>query len=214
MPSAGSLLLLLLPVATALLGGEDEIVTTKGSPAFAGIVRGNHYTLLSPSGCNIAGAECSPNSLDPICGTGENCDGSGSGIDVRFNSRSYALSSYDGSCKGSKMGDRYSCVNYNTGAFRLAGRTLSYTIDLSKAGCGCNAAIYLVSMPQNADPTSCGDYYCGARASPLPATPCPRHSRAPRPRFAHCAHSTCRPPAPRPRQTPTPCAAPSASRLT
>ena len=30
------------------------------------------------------------------------------------------------------------------------------------AGCGCNAAIYLVAMPQSSDPSTCHDFYCDA----------------------------------------------------
>jgi len=51
--------------------------------------------------------------------------------------------------------------------FSLLDRTLSYTVDLSQANCGCNAALYLIRMPAynsggNPDPTKCGDYYCDA----------------------------------------------------
>ena len=90
-------------------------------------------------------------------------------IDVRFNSRSYLLApNTDGAdsastCASTSFGSGdYSCVDYNGGAYKLAGKELSFTIDVSNAGCGCNAAVYLVSMPQNTDPTICKDHYCDA----------------------------------------------------
>lgn len=47
-------------------------------------------------------------------------------------------------------------------AVNLLGKTLSYTTDVSGAGCGCNAALYLVAMRQNQVLGECGDYYCDA----------------------------------------------------
>jgi hypothetical protein len=55
-------------------------------------------------------------------------------------------------------------------AHRLLGKTLSYTVDLSQVACGCNAALYTVTMPAyNKNgipiPTINGDYYCESQAS-------------------------------------------------
>jgi len=47
-------------------------------------------------------------------------------------------------------------------AMRLLGKNLKYTANVSAAGCGCNAAFYLVSMKQNTAISSCNDYYCDA----------------------------------------------------
>jgi len=47
--------------------------------------------------------------------------------------------------------------------WNLLGKTLSYNVDMSKVGCGCNAAFYFVTMPSRVK-TKCGDYYCDANA--------------------------------------------------
>lgn len=153
-----------------LIAGCD-LVKEVHMPPIAAFVRGYQYTEKEHSGCSYPGALCSSGSLDPICATSAiNCaeqdcaEGRRAHIDVRFNSRSYALAEYNGHCKGSSIGDRYTCVDYQRGAMFLSGKTLSLTIDLAQAGCGCNAAIYLVAMPQNLMPTDCKDYYCDANS--------------------------------------------------
>ena len=90
-------------------------------------------------------------------------------LEVRFNSRSYALATTAAGerCADQPFGSRdYDCVDYRAGALYLAGQTLSFTVNLSTAGCGCNAAVYLVAMPQNSGnperKSGCGDYYCDA----------------------------------------------------
>jgi len=52
--------------------------------------------------------------------------------------------------------------NLNYQGLKLLGKTFRYTTDVSQAGCGCNAAMYLVPMQKNTQATSCSDYYCDA----------------------------------------------------
>lgn len=49
-------------------------------------------------------------------------------------------------------------------SMKLLGKRIQYTTDLSGAGCGCNAALYLVAMAQNTELSGCGDYYCDANS--------------------------------------------------
>ena len=100
--------------------------------------------------------------LDPICDGSEGC-GSGGTLKIPFNTRSYVQASYDDACTGVTFGERdYSCVDYERGKIVFSGMTLSYDVDLSADGCGCNAALYLVSMPQSNNASQCADYYCDA----------------------------------------------------
>eukprot|EP01084_Bolivina_argentea_P073723 133773_1 len=51
--------------------------------------------------------------------------------------------------------------------YKLQGKTLSYTVDISSVGCSCNAAFYMVSMPGYSsngqpNPGHDGSYYCDA----------------------------------------------------
>eukprot|EP00930_Biecheleria_cincta_P055709 TRINITY_DN419_c0_g1_i2.p1 TRINITY_DN419_c0_g1~~TRINITY_DN419_c0_g1_i2.p1 ORF type:complete len:418 (+),score=80.71 TRINITY_DN419_c0_g1_i2:92-1345(+) len=47
-------------------------------------------------------------------------------------------------------------------AMKLLGSRLRYMTDLSKAGCGCNGALYLTSLQQCSNPSQCFDHYCDA----------------------------------------------------
>jgi len=49
-------------------------------------------------------------------------------------------------------------------AFKLLGKRLRYTVNLTGALCGCNAALYLTSLHQNDNVSECFDYYCDANA--------------------------------------------------
>ena len=51
--------------------------------------------------------------------------------------------------------------------WRLLGRALNFTVDISSSGCACNVAFYMVSMPgfgsdQQPFPAQDGSYYCDA----------------------------------------------------
>lgn len=139
------------------------------SVAAAAIVRSFRYTTLHASGCTIP-VGCSQHTMDPICGTGahecaEDECGAG-GLQVPFNSRSYLLADAVAAeeCEEQPLGGNFLCVDFKAGAYELAGKTLSLTLDLSNADCGCNAAVYLVGMPDSRKAGDCGDRYCDANA--------------------------------------------------
>ena len=54
----------------------------------------------------------------------------------------------------------WSQINYEK--LDLLGKTLSYTVDVSKVDCGCNAALYLVAMDR---PTSFSSGYCDIQSA-------------------------------------------------
>jgi len=56
----------------------------------------------------------------------------------------------------------YSPRRYAT--FPFLGKSLKWTTDLSGAGCGCNAALYLTSLRQSTQVSGCSDYYCDANS--------------------------------------------------
>jgi len=76
----------------------------------------------------------------------------GAGIVPHMKGRSY----FADACKEG----HYDSRQYS--ALQLLGKTMSYSVDLSAASCGCNAALYLTSLHQNADTSTCDDYYCDA----------------------------------------------------
>ena len=80
--------------------------------------------------------------------------------DGRATSRNGARVYLADGCGGGAEGD-YAAVRY--AAVPLLGRTLSVSVDLSGVECGCNGALYLVSMAGAARPGHCGgDFYCDA----------------------------------------------------
>jgi hypothetical protein len=69
-----------------------------------------------------------------------------------YNSRAYFA---DSCTVGEYDHEQYMRLN-------LLGKTMRYTTDVSGAGCGCNAALYLTSMGHNSHKSTCHDYYCDA----------------------------------------------------
>ena len=170
------LLAVLLP--SAARAAQDyiscDVVQSVDLPGLASaIVRSEQNTKDGP-----------PLSLDPACPAACAADGPSSenpaacgmeqgSLSVPFNTRSYLLSEYaEGSCTGSPFQHHeYSCVDYAHGASYLSGKTLEFDVDLSAVGCGCNAALYLVSMPQAENRTMCHDY-CAYEPVSIPPTAC------------------------------------------
>lgn len=88
-------------------------------------------------------------SLEPICsacasGTHSSTDAStcaepSGALRVPYNTRSYFLSEHDeNSCAAHPFQrHHYECVDYAHGAIYVAGKTLSFNVDLSTSPCGC-----------------------------------------------------------------------------
>ena len=75
-------------------------------------------------------------------------------ITVQMKGRTY----FSNSCvPGSFAHNRYAGID-------LLNKRISWTTDLAAAGCGCNAAFYLASLPQNPEVSGCKDFYCDANS--------------------------------------------------
>ena len=84
---------------------------------------------------------------------------SGASLTLNYNERAYLVSA----CA---PGSDFSAGMFSQ-RFPMAGRVWNFTVDLSSASCGCNAAMYAVAMPAVGaggapDPSSSGDFYCDA----------------------------------------------------
>ena len=78
--------------------------------------------------------------------------GSGTSLTVQGNVRTYWVKDVNQ--------HSWSSIDYNT--LNLAGKSLSFTADYSRVGCGCNAALYLVAMPSKGHGNNSG--YCDIQA--------------------------------------------------
>jgi hypothetical protein len=76
----------------------------------------------------------------------------GKGVKIPFDSRYYIMT---------KPGMRSSPDRDDFKMFSLMDKTIKYTVDLGGAGCGCNAALYTISMP-HAGLGAANDWYCDA----------------------------------------------------
>lgn len=82
------------------------------------------------------------------------------GVTAQLGSRSY----FADACTSGE----YNNADYS--AIKLNGKAMRLTVDLSKIGCGCNAAFFLTGMQQNTENPQCKDYYCDA--SPMCGVAC------------------------------------------
>jgi hypothetical protein len=90
--------------------------------------------------------------LDIVNAFGTTATVNSNGIRLLLNSRNYLSRGCDANTIDPK--------NYSK--FFLLGKSVSWTTDLSKAGCKCVGALYFVNMAQNTKKSSSNDYYCDA----------------------------------------------------
>ena len=135
-------------------------IPTVASAVVRNAQHGPHGMLKEP----VCKHHCDANAPASATIATEDVCGVQGGLLVPFDTRSYLLSTYEvDSCASTRLGvDDYACVDYARGAHHLAGLTLSMELELSGVACGCNAALYLISMPQNHYAGDCHDFYCDA----------------------------------------------------
>jgi hypothetical protein len=90
----------------------------------------------------------------------EHVTANGSTVSIAYNDRAYLVS--DCAMPGGTF-----APSLYAKRLPMLGQAWSFTMDVSTASCGCNAALYAVSMPGVAadgspSPSSGGDYYCDA----------------------------------------------------
>mmetsp|Transcript_83142 Transcript_83142/g.268986 ORF Transcript_83142/g.268986 Transcript_83142/m.268986 type:complete len:663 (-) Transcript_83142:494-2482(-) len=178
-------------------GGNEVVLDFSGCGAYFGDLAGSMAGGMSMHITYWGGAASTMGWLDqPPCGD-ERCDGERAGeamiSNVKITStctRELAISGITGASfvsgeGGSVSGDRLE-LSHNSGfsitttcedhwdpnsftLFELLGKTLSFTVDLSRVGCGCNLALYLINGPakDEAGNPSLGTcpwspYYCDA----------------------------------------------------
>ena len=93
--------------------------------------------------------------------TWERVAANGSAVSIAYNDRAYLVAACDGA-----PGAVFSPALFAQ-RLPMLGHSWGFTMDISTASCGCNAALYAVAMPGVAPngsfaPSSNGDYYCDA----------------------------------------------------
>lgn len=85
---------------------------------------------------------------------------------VKYNNRAYLTNSCQGSMLSPISSLKFVSDSWDPNQFtkiRLLDQRITVTVDLSQIGCGCNLALYLVSMPGHSDGGKHEpDYYCDA----------------------------------------------------
>ena len=136
--------------AAALLAA---LPSASGAPSPAAFTCAGAFTV------NFDGA---PRSWQVVTATStwEHVASNGSTLSIAYNDRAYLVAECD------VTGGVFSPAMFSQ-RLPMLGHSWSFTMDVSTASCGCNAALYAVSMPGLAAdgspaPSSGGDFYCDA----------------------------------------------------